>query len=105
MSIKYLYDYKSPIDMITTNMKKEVNDGIYRAVVDMGIKVNKAELIRALEYDRGQYQKGYDDAMRSLVHCKWCEYAIDEKGCCKCVRFNDLVDRDGFCSYGERRYK
>lgn len=54
--------YKSPIDIVYGQMQTQMEGDILRAVQSYGINVDKEELIRALEYDRGQYYKGYDDA-------------------------------------------
>lgn len=35
-------------------------DGVMKAIAEVGVDVDKEELIRALKYDRQQYQKGYD---------------------------------------------
>ena len=56
--------YKSPIEIITGQMRSEVDNGIYKAVQGYGVNVDKEELIRALQYDRGQYEKGYADGLR-----------------------------------------
>ena len=56
--------YKSPIEIIMGQMRTEVDDGIYKAVQSYGVNVDKEELIRALQYDRGQYEKGYADGLR-----------------------------------------
>ena len=56
--------YKSPIEMIMGQMHMEIENGIYSAVQGYGINVDKEELIRALQYDRGQYEKGYADGLR-----------------------------------------
>lgn len=73
--------YESPITLIRTqtdNFIKEVNEKtdevIFKAVVNVLPQVNKEELIKALEYDRGQYIKGYQDRDKEIVRCKDCEY-------------------------------
>ena len=53
--------YKSPIEIITKDLVTKQEDGIYQAVLGQGVVVDKDELIRALQYDRGQYEKGYAD--------------------------------------------
>lgn len=53
--------YESPIRIIAGNMTTKIEDGIMSVVQSYGIEVDKAELMRALQYDRGQYEKGYDD--------------------------------------------
>lgn len=54
--------YKSPIDIIYGQMETKMEGDILRAVQKYGINVDKDELLRALQYDRGQYEKGYADA-------------------------------------------
>ena len=55
--------YKSPIDIIYGQMEMQMEGTIMRAVQKVDVNVDKEELIRALQYDRGQYYKGYQDAM------------------------------------------
>lgn len=60
--------YNSPIDMITETFTEkiakrageEVDNAIYLAVKHL-VNVNKDELIKALKYDRNQYNIGYQD--------------------------------------------
>ena len=61
--------YIPPIQLIQKQMElmrekqnEELEKYIYEAVCKYDIKVDKEELIKALNYDRGQYQKGYEDA-------------------------------------------
>ena len=95
--------YKSPIELLITDIQNQIvkqqDDEVYKAVVHYIPNIDKEELLRALKYDRRQYEKGYAygkaDAMAELVHCKdctkvWC-YLRQELG------------EDGFCSAGERR--
>lgn len=56
-----LSGYKSPIELIIGQMRMAQENGIYKAVREQGIVVDKDELIKALRYDRGQYEKGYRD--------------------------------------------
>ena len=69
--------YKSPIELICQGIGYEVDKGILKAVLEHGINVDKDELIRALQYDRDQYNKGYSDgkkaAMDEVVRCKDCK--------------------------------
>ncbi len=53
--------YESPIDVITQGMQLVVENGIYKAVENYGIHVDKDELLKALRYDRNQYNKGFAD--------------------------------------------
>ena len=40
---------------------KKFDECVMKAVCNVGIQVDKAELEKALKYDRGQYDKGYAD--------------------------------------------
>lgn len=62
-----LHGYKSPIEMIQSQMQMQVEDYIMKAVMKLGIKVDKKELLKALEYDRNQYDLGYKTG---CVHCR-----------------------------------
>lgn len=61
--------YKSPIEIITTDtvMKivKEQEKQVFRAIQNVGINVDRDELIKALNYDRNQYQEGHKDGYTS----------------------------------------
>lgn len=59
--------YKSPIETIIKDMQAHMDNEIMRAVQEVGINVDKGELIRALQYDRGQYEKGRADAREELI--------------------------------------
>lgn len=55
--------YKSPVEIMLGEMQTQIEGEIFRAVQNYDIKVDKEELIRALHYDREQYNKGFRDAM------------------------------------------
>ena len=65
--------YKSPIELIIGKMQIQIDDDIYRAVQNVGINVDRVELLKALEYDRGQYEKGYNNAIYDLKINFFCE--------------------------------
>ena len=54
--------YESPIDIICSDVQMKLEGEVYKAVQNVGINVDKDELIKALSYDRQQYDKGYADA-------------------------------------------
>ena len=61
--------YKSPIKIITGQIKTNYEDAIYSAVQNVGINVDREELLKALEYDRGQYDKGWEEGFHDgFVH-------------------------------------
>lgn len=53
--------FESPVHDVIKQMYEEKENYIYQCVADIGVNVDKEELIRALQYDRGQYDKGYRD--------------------------------------------
>ena len=57
-------NYKSPITMFMSKLEMIYEDEIYKAVQKVGIYVDKEELIRALDFDRMQYENGYADASK-----------------------------------------
>ena len=67
--------YKSPIEILTTDIKTQIENDVMYAVIKQGVFVDRDELIKALKYDREQYDKGYNDAVRDLglVRCENCK--------------------------------
>ena len=99
--------YKSPITIIESTM-----DSFYKTIIEQkenaivakiqssfGVDVDKDELLRALQHDRGQYEKGYSDAMASIVRCKDCKHYKTIQCSCGC----HCVSDDWYCGDGERR--
>lgn len=66
--------YESPIKLyeIAEEMNKNLDECIINAIAKYGITIDKDQLIKALTYDRDQYQKGYADAKaeQSWVPCE-----------------------------------
>lgn len=61
--------YESPIRIIVENMTTKIEDDIMQIVQSYGIDVDKAELKRALRYDRAQYEKGFEDG-KNYRYCE-----------------------------------
>lgn len=53
--------YESPIRMIVGEMETKMEADTMSVIQRYGIDVDKEELIKALNYDREQYDKGYRD--------------------------------------------
>ena len=51
--------YVSPIQTIASQIEMSMDGEILKACQRVGIEVDKDELIKALEYDRKQYEAGY----------------------------------------------
>lgn len=63
--------YESPISLVTgienviNSVEEQRENAIYMAIKErISIDVDKDELIKALNYDRGQYNAGYADGYR-----------------------------------------
>lgn len=105
--------YESPIKLYATQVEHQIEGEILRVIQKMEVVADKEELLRALQYDRNQYFKGYRDAISDhtlvkVVRCEvcklWCRNVgvVDSpNGHC----FYHDIDTNGydFCSYGERR--
>ena len=67
--------WKSPIEINYDQTFKRVKDDaeniIYQEILNVGVNVDKYELLRALQYDRNQYEDGYrcgfDDAFEAII--------------------------------------
>ena len=78
-----MVEYKSPIEIALGGITMTMEDEICKAVQRADIRVDKRELIKALAYDREQYDKGYkqgyEDCQKEIrgkfrfVVERWCE--------------------------------
>lgn len=65
--------YKSVMEIIQGNLQAQLEGEIMRVVHSVDVNVDKDELIKALAYDRQQYEKGYADAKEKYQrpHGEW----------------------------------
>jgi len=97
--------YQSPIEIFQTQMQSQIVGEIYKAVMKVGVNVDKDELLKALQYDRDQYQKGYTDRDSEIVRCKDCKWfhqAFMSEGRCL-IHDNDYHEPYWFCADGKRK--
>ena len=59
--------YKSPIEVIQHEFQVKLEGDVMKAVKQHDIFVDKEELIKALQYDRDQYTKGFQDGCRERM--------------------------------------
>jgi len=63
--------YESPIEIIqrdiANGIQVKMENDICNVICSYGINVNREELIKALNYDRQQYEKGYSDRGKMIV--------------------------------------
>jgi len=74
--------YKSPItitniaNQIVQDLVEHEEEKILTCLQKMNINVDKDELVKALQYDRDQYDKGYTDALKDVI--KYGEWEVTE---------------------------
>ena len=107
--------YESPIlitqigDQIGTELVEKEEEYVFSVVKRLYVDVDKDELVRALAYDRGQYEKGYSDGRAArdaeIVRCKDCVHHKNAPQTTDvwCERVDGLLPQDWFCADGERR--
>lgn len=57
--------WESPIDIVYDDITEKIEAGVFEVLQKVNISVDRDELIRALDYDRGQYEKGYADGVKA----------------------------------------
>lgn len=64
--------YESPVNLIVqdieTQMVQKEEQMILEAIRKCDVVVNKEELIKAINYDRNQYTKGYKDGVSDVLN-------------------------------------
>ena len=95
--------YKSPIEVIMSDMVMKEEDQVMQAVWNVVVNVDKEELVKALAYDRDQYASGYRYAKEKFdrQHGEWIDDDINSNEkyhffkCSVCG--GDGVPRCNFC--------
>ena len=59
--------WESPIKMMQSEWETQLEGEVLKATRKVGVVVDKDELLKALEYDRKQYEKGYGDAVKECL--------------------------------------
>lgn len=101
--------YESPIKVFQGELETQLEGEILKAVHRVGVTVDRDELIRALRYDREQYQKGFDDAREDAVvvtRCKDCANSYENvlgRTCIHGICVDCEVPDDFYCAYGKPR--
>lgn len=64
--------WKSPIDVIYDDVQTTFENEVLKTVQSVHINVDREELLKALAYDRNQYEKGYADGQKDATkHGRW----------------------------------
>lgn len=59
--------YKSPVETISQQVQAKFEGDVMELIHSYGINVDKDELIKALQYDRDQYRKGFADGCKGTM--------------------------------------
>ena len=65
--------WESPINVMeiqnsfVSEIKEKTEEMVFSEIKRIEIDVDKEELIKALQYDRGQYEKGYKDGYADAI--------------------------------------
>jgi hypothetical protein len=114
MKMEELNGYTPPASLNLSDFQDAIGDAVVQAIIKIGIRVNREELLKALKYDRGQYKAGYDagfaDGFIETLHtvrCRDCGHlvnaAVNANGFLICGVSDMEVAPEDFCSHGERR--
>ena len=103
--------WESPIQMITDDIIKDIerkqDEWLMESVHRVGFNIDKDELVKALNYDRDQYEKGYADGRwardSEIVRCRDCKWFNDYEVACDLLTGLVSSNSDDYCSKGERK--
>lgn len=85
-------------DTIYKEVRNDFDEKIMQAVLNVGITVNKPELIRALELDK-ELREGKLVEVTRCEHCQHAEEQLDGRYCC--YLHDAVFEADYFCKDGE----
>ena len=100
--------YESPITTYWRKVQEDADNEVLRRVLELGVVVDEEELVKALQYDRDQYNKGYldgcTDEASKIIHCKDCGYYRSKHRVCLGRPGEPVVERfpEDFCSKAVR---
>lgn len=81
-------DYESPIKVVMAEMATKFDGDVLTAVQRYGIDVNREELLKALQYDRDQFEAGFKAGLAKAdrPHAHWIIYPEmnEDRYCSKC---------------------
>lgn len=66
--LRDLMSYKSPIETVVDEMALIAENGVYKAIQNVNIDINKEELEKALRYDRDQYVEGFTNGYKKGIN-------------------------------------
>ena len=98
--------YKSPIELhvmmtdvnrcvegIIKERDKAVEQEVIKSIISSDVHIDKEELIKALQYDRNQYSKGFADGVRKVAdRLKQCRMVEEETLTDEGIRYGYACD-------------
>lgn len=72
-------DYESPIKVLCSEMVTNLENGVYSTIQKFVLDVDKDELIKALNYDREQYDKGFKAGYHAAL-IEFTDFISETKG-------------------------
>ena len=111
LSISSFNNYKSPIDLITNDLMAQIQENtdnkiMCEVIQQIGVVVDKEEMLKALAYDRKQYEKGFADARARFEpkHGEWVDDYDDNAGVffrrgwrCSVCNYRQSYGKPDFC--------
>lgn len=61
-------NYESPVELIVREQEKQFEKDVLKVIASYNITVDSDELVKALQYDRNQYEKGYKAGYEKGYH-------------------------------------
>ena len=103
--------YKSPIELIYSDIQWLIEQETIKAVQRFFPLVDEEDLGKALKYDRDQYKAGFLDGRAArdaeIVRCKDCRWGREVCGNIECSVDSNIPSEyhgyEWFCPNGERR--
>ena len=94
--------YEPPITLYMNEIQTQIEDNCVKAVQSYGFNVDKDELKKALDYDRGQFDKGYAAAREKYINRprgKWLDIYSSHIAyeCSCCGRQMPITDFFNYC--------
>lgn len=60
-------NYEAPVQVVADKMNTKLEKHILQAIQNVGVVVDKEELIKAMNYDREQYSKGFKNGYNKAI--------------------------------------
>ena len=61
-------DYESPIKIVLGEMQTKMENDIVSTIQSYSVEIDKEELIKLINYDRHEFQKGYIAGMKWVLN-------------------------------------